>query len=469
MLNYLLNLIFKKKPVEARLSEQIEQQLIEETRIQEANPYPASNNLLEVKSDAIEKKTSIRSTPKKKPLLQFNADYYKNNCSMRCAYPIRKGLSKHQLEERDGRIKAFESNQLFKSLNLLLDGIFDRYKADEITLREHGVFFERFYKSSIKSNVIKEMYLGDRLAVSQSLIKNHGYYAHLSKNKHDIFYVIIHLSYENQLYKIAHNQAGGLDLLEDWCHRHLIEKSCAICGKMFSLDNIPDWLYFSSNGNKNCCFQCEIIEKPTKAMLKDIIPKFVEECGFIPKASTHPLEYSFSSRLSPDKWIELTKLFGAMGGIEHVKKKYGSWFKAMVETNAVPNGVKLSSRGIWCLANDGHQCHSIDEQIIDNWLHANNIPHSREPLYPKHNLLNEHGKRRADWKAGEVFIEYFGLVGDKDYDKKTNEKIMLASINNIPLIELYPNDMNSLQLKLGTLITPRLKPSNPQAAILPPD
>jgi len=76
-----------------------------------------------------------------------------------------------------------------------------------------------------------------------------------------------------------------------------------------------------------------------------------------------------------------------MGGIEHVKKKFGSWFKALAETGALPDGVLTTARGMRCLAQDGHMCHSLDEQRIDDWLSVHHLAHEREPIYPHHTSL----------------------------------------------------------------------------------
>ena len=133
-----------------------------------------------------------------------------------------------------------------------------------------------------------------------------------------------------------------------------------------------------------------------------------------------------------------------MGGIDHVKKKFNSWFEALAKTKALPNGVLVTKRGVRCMANDGHECHSLDEQRIDNWLCAHDLSHEREPYYPIHPILNPKGSRRADWKVGDTFIEYFGLIGDKNYEKKMDEKILLAAHSKLKLISILPSDIEKL-------------------------
>jgi len=161
----------------------------------------------------------------------------------------------------------------------------------------------------------------------------------------------------------------------------------------------------------------------------------------------------FTSRLPADKWNEVFISYGKMGGVEHVKAKYKSWFKGLAETGALPNGVLATARGVRCLAKDGHVCHSLDEQRIDNWLNNHNLKHEREPIYPSHPDLNPTGRRKGDWKVNGTFIEYFGLVGDKDYERKMDEKILLAGYSKINLIAIYPTDLDALDIRLQSLLT----------------
>ncbi len=105
------------------------------------------------------------------------------------------------------------------------------------------------------------------------------------------------------------------------------------------------------------------------------------------------------------------------------------------------------------MAGDGHVCHSLDEQRIDNWLLAHGLPHEREPRYPAHSTLNPTGRRRADWRVQDTFIEYFGLLGDADYEKKMAEKILLARHCEIDLITIHPSDLESLDQRLRCLLS----------------
>ena len=146
------------------------------------------------------------------------------------------------------------------------------------------------------------------------------------------------------------------------------------------------------------------------------------------------------------------RLWAAMGGTVYPRRVFGSWFRAMAVTGALPDGVLATRKGIRCLAADGHPCHSLEERGIDDFLHGRRIPHRREPRYPPHRVLNPTGTRRADWRVGRTMVEYAGLAGDPEYDRTLDEKILLARQANMELIVLYPADLGRLEQRLGSLL-----------------
>jgi len=50
-----------------------------------------------------------------------------------------------------------------------------------------------------------------------------------------------------------------------------------------------------------------------------------------------------------------------------------------------------------------------------------------------------------------VFIEYWGLFGDREYDKRMQVKRKLAKEAGKVLIEVYPSDLYNLSQKLDCL------------------
>ncbi|MCS3751382.1 hypothetical protein GGQ19_002577 [Salinibacter ruber] len=247
----------------------------------------------------------------------------------------------------------------------------------------------------------------------------------------DIFFLRVHEEV---------NQIAG-----DWYEKHVGRRSCEVCSSLFSPVDFRSWIYRGTDALKSCCMKCEIVKRPTREELRDVVPDFIDACGFIPNQDASPVNRSFTSRLSEKQQLEVYRLYGKMGGTHHAKEVFGSWFKAMSETGALPDGTQRLSRGTRCVAKDGHECDSIDEKRIDDWLYEQGIDHEREPKYPQHEGLNSGERRRADWKVDEdVFVEYWGLAGSEDYDQKIDEKRQIAEESGIELIEIYPGGLGNL-------------------------
>ena len=111
---------------------------------------------------------------------------------------------------------------------------------------------------------------------------------------------------------------------------------------------------------------------------------------------------------------------------------------------------------------DGHIVKSIAEQTIDNYLCEKAIFHGYElpldvgmekPLKPDFCLKDYLGQ------GEDVYIEYFGLKGQPEYDKKTAYKMEHYRKKNITLICLYPNtDTKNLRFSLQTkLVKDKIK------------
>ena len=90
---------------------------------------------------------------------------------------------------------------------------------------------------------------------------------------------------------------------------------------------------------------------------------------------------------------------------------------------------------------------SLSELCIANWLYANRIPfeYERKVYFPISResahcdfYLPDHG----------VYIEFWGLSGDKNYEHYKRCKENNYTSNAIPLISLYPSDLKSLRDRL---------------------
>jgi len=240
------------------------------------------------------------------------------------------------------------------------------------------------------------------------------------------------------------NNALVIEEMSKWMESAGEFRPCTLCGRPFNLLELPDWVYCGSDGISECCFLCEIMEWLDKETTLGRIKDFVDLCGFIPNASISLTDRSFMTQINKSMWQEIFRGFARMGRPKHVKNLFGSWFEGLYFAGALPDGVQVTSRGVRCVAADGHICLSLAEQVIDNWLYKHGIPHIREPKYPYHSELNTNGLRRADWQVQDIFIEFFGLSGDDKYDKKTNEKLRLAQESEIHLIPIFPSDLGEL-------------------------
>ena len=115
------------------------------------------------------------------------------------------------------------------------------------------------------------------------------------------------------------------------------------------------------------------------------------------------------------------------------RDRFGTWNKAVIAAGFEPNPVRFANRYI---ANDGHECDSFTEKIIDDWLSAKNVSHERRRSYPGNKLLS------VDFVVGDKWVEFFGLAGElKDYDKIIKRKRAICRENKIALVEIYPKDL----------------------------
>lgn len=156
--------------------------------------------------------------------------------------------------------------------------------------------------------------------------------------------------------------------------------------------------------------------------------------------------------VSEEKQIAIVRALLAMPSYETYVEAFGSWLKALILAGVLEDGTQRTQRGMRCIAADGHECLSLAEKAIDDWLSAHNIPHEKEPLYPYHFYLNPSGRMRADWKVKEVLIEYAGLMDELEYAAKMETKQELAAEFGFSLIVIEPEDVLSLDKKLGRLV-----------------
>lgn len=108
-----------------------------------------------------------------------------------------------------------------------------------------------------------------------------------------------------------------------------------------------------------------------------------------------------------------------------------------------------SSMNLVNRADDGHVCDSKAEAEIDNILYEYHICHAIH--MPVKEILER--VVLSDWYiplggTKGIYIEYWGMEGNKEYEKNKEEKIELYKKNSLKLIQIYKNDIDDkLNLK----------------------
>ena len=115
------------------------------------------------------------------------------------------------------------------------------------------------------------------------------------------------------------------------------------------------------------------------------------------------------------------------------RSRFGTWNNAISVAGFDPNPVMFANKHI---ANDGHNCDSLSEKIVDDWLFARKIEHKRNVHYPGKDGLT------VDFLINNHWIEFFGLRGEhKRYDELMEKKLKIAEKYRLKLVEIYPEDL----------------------------
>ena len=119
--------------------------------------------------------------------------------------------------------------------------------------------------------------------------------------------------------------------------------------------------------------------KPPNEMLA-ILRGFCKAIKFVPSSNFIARPYFFF--LPEDDQVEAVKYFLEMPLYKIYVREFGSWFKALIQAGVLDDATQRLFFGTRCLANDGHECASIAEKTIDDWMTNLKISHQKEPLYP---------------------------------------------------------------------------------------
>ena len=177
------------------------------------------------------------------------------------------------------------------------------------------------------------------------------------------------------------------------------------------------------------------------------VQAFTSLFGFVPSGKIRR-EKLFAKHLR--ETIDLEELSTALKVLTILPSKelaneiFGSWAHLLAEADLL----KLTNRGTGgyrSIASDGHLCLSLGERAICEYLTLKDIPHTKEPLYPKHKTLNPNNLMRADFLIGEVFVEFAGMMSNPEYATRIKAKRRLAKEKGIPWFKLESVEIEDLE------------------------
>lgn len=222
-------------------------------------------------------------------------------------------------------------------------------------------------------------------------------------------------------------------------------KKCKLCEELYNEDSLPypfiqrfgiNNLFFCSPCLSNIVLQNTGNKKSNKDEIINFLSSLAEALGRVPSQGFGEGKDDFLD-LDSNELQRIMLVLHNKPSTKRIKKVFGSWLNALIKANILEDGTRKTARGTQTIAKDGHLCLSLGEKTIDDYLVSKGIKHKKEPHYPE-------GNYRADFLVDDIFIEYFGLKGDVEYDKKILLKQKLCKKHHIQLISIYPEDLMSL-------------------------
>jgi hypothetical protein len=234
--------------------------------------------------------------------------------------------------------------------------------------------------------------------------------------------------------------------------------ACADCGKKFLESSVPVSIARRVDHRVHFCRDCygrafwEVSRSSVTLSQEDMLDRLTAlavALEGVPSATfvQNPTTVEFSD----EKQIAVVKALLHMPSHKAYVDTFDSWLRALVLAGILEDGTQRMARGTRCVASDGHECLSLSEKTVDDWLSWHGILHEKEPCYPYDPELNPAGMR-ADWEAKGTLIEYAGMMDEPEYAAKMKTKKKLCVKFNLPLIILEPEDVLSLNNKLACLL-----------------
>src|ERR1700752_4746043 len=325
--------------------------------------------------------------------------------------------------------KKRSSNSIWKSKNmLLLESIRD--SGCDLILKDILQNYAWDWDLNIEE-AISNHFTGDKLIIYKKACDKNQFLWQFSERR------LEELNFEVRKPSLNICAACGINFM-DWFIDDRLSKRVG-----YKIHFCQDCYYsaFSDWGTGN-----QLVDKNVMLEPLSIVPNIL---GNVPTSSFR--RNLNLARISESNQVILVKTLLTMPLQKKFAEIFGSWLQALILSGVLENGTHRTSRGVKCIANDGHICNSLAEKTIDDWLCSHQINHEKEPLYPYHFQLNR-SKLRADWRVENVLIEYAGLMNEPAYAAKMKAKQDIANDFGLSLIIIEPEDILNLDSKLANLV-----------------
>jgi len=242
--------------------------------------------------------------------------------------------------------------------------------------------------------------------------------------------------------------------------QHFEEKSCRLCGNNFWPQMGGEWagrvppeycsicLEMSFSGSTEFFRLMSYSTEERQENFVFGIKAFSDFFGFIPRVGTTKRRIIMQLRRTGVSGDELDLALMASSLLpwhETAKKMFGSWAH-LLEAAELLEHRQRGRGGHQSIASDGHLCLSMGERAICEYLTRKGISHTKEPIYPADEKLNPNGLLRGDFLVGSLFIEFAGMMSNKDYAERMSIKSKLAKLKGIPWIKVEGSQLEDLDL-----------------------
>jgi hypothetical protein len=250
-----------------------------------------------------------------------------------------------------------------------------------------------------------------------------------------------------------------LFVAEYYVCNHFEEKECRLCGDKFWPQMSEEWpgrvppdyclicLEMAFSGSTEFFRLLSYTDEQRRENFVFGIRAYSEFFGFIPKVGTTKRRVVTQIRRTGVMGDDLDLVLMASAMLpwhETAKKMFGSWAHLLEEAGLLRDRQR-GRGGHQSIASDGHLCLSMGERAICEFLTRNRISHTKEPLYPTHEDFNPNGLLRGDFLVGEIFIEYAGMMSNKEYASRMGQKSKLAKLKGIPWLKVEGSQLEDLE------------------------